>query len=221
MARPGSDARARAAFRKLTETDDQAIISKKMVIGVSALLRFLATCLILPLLWISSLIVLPPFFLIGFLRCYRISDHIPVEQWKALFHLLGELPYTSLTKIIEFIYISGCPIERPAMEIGTYDGAHSSCVFAGKSLDIGMEYVANRLIGFAESGKQVFKNLISANIFQLPIADGCMGTIYVIHSFDDFEHDVRPALMQISRSLMSGGRLVDMLRGNTESTVIK
>lgn len=132
--------------------------------------------------------------------------------WDRLYEHWGRYPFSFLIKAVELECFRAIEIQSPSFEIGVYQGATSTAHFADRPLDVGMEFVPahllNMLCSRAPATWDVHANLLSGDIYKIPIANEAFRTVLTIHSIDDMERGLEGALNEINRVMEPGGRLI-------------
>lgn len=127
-------------------------------------------------------------------------------KWDKLADHWGKYPACFIYKAVELALYDryAAQPQGSTMEIGVYTGETSRAFFLGTRLDVGVEYNIERFLTYKHEG-QIHDRLYSADIRNLPFADGVFGAVYCIHSIDDMELPAQVALSETGRVLRPGG----------------
>ncbi len=126
----------------------------------------------------------------------------------ALKELLGEFwfaPMDAYLRAFEVAIWKNIKFVGPVLDIGCGDGRIDSFLFAGKSIDVGLD-PSKEAIALAKNN-YIYKNVVISRAEKLPFKDNSFNTVILNSTFEHIKRDLK-AVEEISRVLRKGGRLI-------------
>jgi SAM-dependent methyltransferase len=119
----------------------------------------------------------------------------------------GHMPFVAWFKLLEgdrFREVDLRYYGDEAIEIGVSNGSTSKLHFEDRTFEFGTEYVASRLPNSVGPHKHKF----ASDLRRLPLADGSLKSVFLVHIFDDLSFPIQDATRELARSLTKSGKLI-------------
>ncbi|MBF0326571.1 MAG: class I SAM-dependent methyltransferase [Alphaproteobacteria bacterium] len=121
--------------------------------------------------------------------------------------MYGDRPFIAYFKMLEGRLFRSLPESMfgdDTVEIGVSDGRVSALHFAGRHVELGCEFVAQRLTG----GLHPHRRLFAADLRSLPLAEHSLNSVFMVHIIDDLSFGIDAAIAEAGRVIRPGGSLV-------------
>lgn len=118
------------------------------------------------------------------------------------------MPMHLATKLEEAHLFRVADIASPSMEIGCGTMQHSCMVNEGRTVDWAFDMSPGMMVGFRNTGRKVFADIISADTYCMPFPEDSFATVLSVNAIDDFQRGADGAVAEYARILHAGGNLV-------------
>jgi SAM-dependent methyltransferase len=129
------------------------------------------------------------------------------EEFRSYLDAYGGRPFVAFVKFLEGQAFRSVPLDafgEETLEIRISDGAVSGLHFRDRSIELGTEFVWQRM----RQRSAVHRYVFGSDLRQLPIRDRSLRSVFLVHIFDDLSFDIGRALEELQRIIRPGGRLI-------------